>query len=136
MLQEIVGSFSGIGEAVSLSISDRLSHKYKLAKVVIFSHSIHKYIWRNSTNLPIVVPLIGMTDFNTDMMSNKLEETLGIIRKVNEQFKNPNQTTFICACMAEFLSLKSWSRTASIRTTSSSISFYSCRQRLTHHQQQ
>ena len=32
---------------------------------------------------------MGLHDINTEMMSNKLEETLGIIKKVNQQFKNP-----------------------------------------------
>ena len=32
---------------------------------------------------------MGLHDVNTEMMSSKLEETLAIIRKVNEQFKNP-----------------------------------------------
>ncbi len=33
--------------------------------------------------------MLGMADVNTDMMSSKLEETLNIIKKVNQQFKNP-----------------------------------------------
>jgi len=40
-----------------------------------------------------------------DLMVGKLEETRGIIAKVNAAFRDPEVTTFVCVCIPEFLSI-------------------------------
>lgn len=49
--------------------------------------------------------ILGINSSSTDLMSNKLEEMLPTIKTINEQFRNPALTTFVCVCIPEFLSL-------------------------------
>jgi len=49
--------------------------------------------------------MMSGTQTNPEEMQDKMEHTKKIITEVNEQFRNPELTTFICVCIPEFLSL-------------------------------
>jgi len=48
--------------------------------------------------------LMGVSQNNEDLLQ-KLEDMRSTISEVNNQFKDPEKTTFICVCISEFLSL-------------------------------
>lgn len=54
---------------------------------------------------PMLNSLMGAGAANSDDIMKKLNETRETIAEVNAQFKNPDLTTFVCVCIAEFLSL-------------------------------
>ncbi|CAG8446097.1 3518_t:CDS:2 [Acaulospora colombiana] len=56
---------------------------------------------------PMFQQMSGMMGLNANQedMFGKLEGMRAIITEVNNQFKDPDKTTFICVCIPEFLSL-------------------------------
>lgn len=44
-------------------------------------------------------------NFNVESVTARVEQILPVIKKINKQFKDKNLTTFVCVCIAEFLSL-------------------------------
>ncbi|KAJ3336989.1 Golgi to ER traffic- protein [Gonapodya sp. JEL0774] len=49
--------------------------------------------------------MLGMSGTNFDDMVGKLSGMQEVIQEVNTQFKDADKTTFVCVCIAEFLSL-------------------------------
>ena len=49
--------------------------------------------------------MMGAGQGNQEDMFAKLESMRAVINEVNTQFKDPDKTTFVCVCIAEFLSL-------------------------------
>lgn len=124
MLSQVAGGLPGIDEAASFA------HMIKLVQsmdfdVVVFDtaptghtlrllqfpdtleNTLGKLLSMESSFMPMIKQMgniFGM-NANLDETTAKLKETLEVVRQINKQFKDPTITTFVCVCIAEFLSM-------------------------------
>nr|CDJ89132.1 ATPase domain containing protein [Haemonchus contortus] len=125
LLHSMVGGMPGIDEAMSFAEMLKLinsldfdvvvfdtaptGHTLRLLQFpVILEKAFTKILSLQSSFAPMLGQLsglLGMGELSIDDTLRKFKETLDQVKQMNAEFKNPDLTTFVCVCIAEFLSL-------------------------------
>lgn len=125
LLHNMVGGMPGIDEAMSFAEMLKLinsldfdvvvfdtaptGHTLRLLQFpVILEKAFTKILSLQSSFAPMIGQLsgmLGMGELSMDDTMRKFNETLDQVKRMNVEFKNPDLTTFVCVCIAEFLSL-------------------------------
>ncbi|KAL3124419.1 hypothetical protein niasHT_007702 [Heterodera trifolii] len=74
----------------------------------VIEKGLSKFLKAKTQFMPIVsqmAPMLGLPDSTLDATTDKLEDTLQVVRQIKDEFRNPDLTTFVCVCIAEFLSM-------------------------------
>ena len=73
----------------------------------VIEKTLGKFLALKNQFAPLISSFGSMLgeDFSPEEMTGRIESMLPLMRTVNQQFRNPDQTTFVCVCIAEFLSV-------------------------------
>lgn len=126
LMQETFAAFPGIDEAMSYAEVMRLVNSMKFDVVIfdtaptghtlrllnfptVMENALGKLLTVKNQFSPFISQmgkLVGMgNEISPDSLMEKIEKILPTIQELNSEFKNPSMTTFVCVCIAEFLSL-------------------------------
>ncbi|CAH8468068.1 unnamed protein product [Schistosoma intercalatum] len=70
--------------------------------------SLSKVLSMKNQFAPILNQLMGLVGMNSTQggdLTNAIETRLPIVKEITKQFKDSTQTTFVCVCIPEFLSM-------------------------------
>ncbi|ODV91066.1 hypothetical protein CANCADRAFT_115986 [Tortispora caseinolytica NRRL Y-17796] len=121
MLQDLSTSIPGIDEAMSFAEVIKQIKSQSFSVIVfdtaptghtlrflqfptVLESALGKFSKLGKQLGPMIGSLLGQNMDQNDLFS-KLEDMRAQSAEVNKQFKDPNLTTFVCVCIAEFLSL-------------------------------